>query len=94
MENMTPEEILEAAERLVITGPQILSMRQARLQMLEMDILDDVISTVATMPTAVQIEWEFSTVVDRNSPAFGALLSLMNFDEDQVNEFFRDGAKL
>ena len=70
-------EIMEAIDRGELTiapytpppQPKVrsITMRQCRLQLLAAGFLDDAESMVAQAEKSVQIEWEFSTVVERSS---------------------------
>ena len=69
------------------------SMRQARLALLQAGQLASVEAAIAALPepqrSAIQIEWEYAHVVDRASPwmtAMGAALGLTETDLDGLFE--------
>ncbi|MBS0430493.1 MAG: hypothetical protein JSR41_24670 [Proteobacteria bacterium] len=72
--------------------PRSVTMRQARLALLEAGHLAAVNAAIAAMPRpskeAAQIEWEFAANVERNSPFLGSLSSALGMDEDQLDQLF------
>lgn len=78
--------------------PDLVSMRQARLGLLNAGLLDDVEAAIITMDepgrTATQIEWEYSTEVSRTSPTTAMLAGVLGLTEDQIDELFRQAAGL
>ena len=57
----------------VITVPQVITMRQAKLVLLKAGILDDVDAAVANADRATQIEWEYATEVRRDWPTLAVV---------------------
>jgi hypothetical protein len=84
-------EALAAAYKPRIT---ILTMRQARLQMLAMGVLSQVEAAVAQAGDAAQIEWEYAMTVERDYPLFLAIKGMLGFTDEQEETFFSEGAKL
>lgn len=80
----------ELAARKVRT----VSMRQARLQLLAAGVLDDINSTIATMPQAAQIEWEYATEVQRGNPLVAGIQQLLQWTDEQLDTYFIEAAKL
>lgn len=78
--------------------PQIVSMRQARLALLDAGLLDDVEAAIITMAepqrAATQIEWEYSTEVNRTSPTTAMLAGVLGLTDEQIDELFRQAAGL
>jgi hypothetical protein len=74
--------------------PQSVTMRQARLALLEVELLDDVEAVLATQDRAVQIEWEYATTVERTSPLVGAIGQMVSYSDEQINELFIKASKL
>jgi hypothetical protein len=70
------------------------TMRQARLCLLNRGLLDDVESHVATLSRAAQIEWEFSTVVKMDYLLVEQIKTLLNMTIDDLASFFSDASKL
>ena len=68
------------------------SMRQARLALLAADLLDDVEAMIVQADRAVQIEWEYATVVDRASPLVEAIGTALNLTDVQIDALFADAA--
>jgi hypothetical protein len=87
-----------------VPGPEVqaipvaVSMRQARLALLQTGLLDDVEAAIITMDepqrTATQIEWEYSTEVSRMSSTTAMLAGVLGLTEEQINELFRIAAML
>ena len=71
----------------------VITMRQARLCLLNRGLLDDVESHVATLSRAAQIEWEYSIEVKRDYPLVVELGNLLGLSETDLGAFF-DDAKL
>ena len=71
-----------------------ITMRQCRLQLLASDLLDDVDAAVAQADRAVQIEWEYATVVDRNSPLVAAIGASLGLDDVAIDQLFKNAASL
>ena len=68
------------------------SMRQARLALLAADLLDDVEAMIVQADRAVQIEWEYATVVDRSSALVQAIGAALGLSEQHIDELFVDAA--
>lgn len=92
---VTPEEIQDAAPT-----PRVMavSMRQARLALLDAGLLDQVEAAIAAMPgtagQAAQIEWEYATEVKRDSPLLAGLVQALQLDEDMLDLLFLTAAEL
>ena len=74
--------------------PQVLTMRQARLVLNQVGLLDDVEAAVKAADRSVQIEWEFAGEVQRNWPTLVALASALNLDDASLDALFMAGAQL
>lgn len=73
--------------------PSKITMRQARLQLLSMGLLDDVISAIdqitdPIVKRAVQIEWEFATTVYRDSDWVITIMKNLNLTDDHIDGIF------
>jgi hypothetical protein len=93
-------ELVAAGELTIATyvpppAPPVtqITMRQCRLQLLAADLLDDVDAAVAQADRAVQIEWEYATVVDRNSPLVSAIGASLGLDDAAIDQLFVDAAQ-
>ncbi len=74
--------------------PQQVTMRQARLALLSAGLLDDVEVVIAAAGRAAQLEWEYAAVVDRSNPAVAAVQQQQALTDAQIDDLFREAAKL
>ena len=76
--------------------PAMVTMRQARLALLQNGMLTQVNDAVANMPGAqgdtARIEWEFSSTVERNWPLVQALGAAIGLTEQQLDDLFTAAA--
>ena len=74
------------------------TMRQARLALLQQGLLTQVNNAVASMPgvqgDAVRIEWEFSSTVERNRPLVQSLSVSLGLTSQQLDDLFALAATL
>lgn len=93
--DLTPEEITTHAESLV---PQQVTMRQARLALLQSGLYASVNSTIADMTgevgDAARIEWEYSQTVMRQYPLITSLATILNLTDEQLDALFIQAAQL
>lgn len=72
--------------------PQTVTMRQARLALLQVGKLGNVPSAIDLLPSPqkeiAQIEWEFSSTVERNRPLVQALGPLLELSEEELDDLF------
>jgi hypothetical protein len=87
---LEPEPIPAAPEPDPVTR---VTMRQARLALLEAELLDDVDAAVTQAPRAVQIEWEYATTVDRASPLVAAIGAGLSLDDAAIAALFEAAAR-
>lgn len=73
--------------------PQVIAMRQARLQLLEVELLDDVEAFVA-LDRKSQIEWEYANEVYRQSPLIELVKEAMSLTDKQIDDMFLSASKL
>ena len=103
---------LAAGESLVVTDgklyvvgrsvrssvPSVVTMRQARLALLQTGKLAQVNAAVANMPgaagDAARIEWEFSSTVERNRPLVESLGVALGMTDAQLDDLFTLAATL
>ena len=78
----------------VLVVASVVTMRQARLALLAGGLLDGVNAAVAQMPAAAQIEWEYATSVDRNSPLVAGLAGLLALDAVELDNLFSYAASV
>ena len=69
------------------------TMRQARLELLNRGLLDDVELAMSGMTKAAQIEWEYSVEVKRDYPLVLQIAGALNMTEVDMDLFF-ENAKL
>lgn len=78
--------------------PQFVTMRQARLALLQAGVLPAVNAAVAAMPgaagDAARIEWEFSSTVERHRFLVEALGASLGMTAEQLDDLFRTAATL
>ena len=95
-EGNTPEpEYTEAelAELEKAKIPQSITPRQARLALLNAELLDEVDAMLAAN-REWQIEWEYATVIERSSPLTSAMAMQLNLTDTQIDEMFIEAAQL
>ena len=73
--------------------PQVITMRQARLQLLEVGLLDDVEALVA-LDRKSQIEWEYASEVYKESPLIESVKGALNLTDTQIDNMFVEASKL
>ena len=91
--------VLAAAQSLVPPPPPApppteVSMKQARLALLQAGLLQTVKDAVAQMSEADQINWEFSLSVKRSDPLTASLAALLGLDDAGLDELFLTASKL
>ncbi len=77
----------------IIIIPQVITMRQARLQLLEVELLDDVEALVA-LDRKSQIEWEYASEVYRQSQLIESVKGALNLTDTQIDNMFVEASKL
>jgi hypothetical protein len=68
--------------------PHLVSMRQARLALLQNNLLDAVNAAVGQMPQAAQIEWEYATEVKRENELVLTMKNLLTWTDLQMDGLF------
>lgn len=78
--------------------PTSVTMRQARLALLNNGLLSQVETAINLLPepqkTQARIEWDYSSVVLRNQPIVLLLAAAIGISEAQMDELFVEGALL
>ena len=74
--------------------PSQVTMRQARLELLKRGLLDDVEAVITAAGRAAQLEWEYAAVVERINPAVAAVQQQQGLTDAQIDDLFREAAKL
>ena len=72
---------------------QSVTMRQARLALLDLDLLSSIDEAINAMPepdkTKAKIEWEYAAVVERNSDWVSDLGQQLGLSDVQIDALFR-----
>jgi hypothetical protein len=74
--------------------PSIVSMRQARLALLQSGLLSTVSAAIAAGGEADQIEWEYATEVNRNQPLVQNMKAGLNLSDADLDNLFTLAASL
>ena len=73
--------------------PNSITMRQARLHLLDLELLDDIESFIS-QNRAWQIEWEYASEVQRTNQLIPALQSALGLFDTDVDAMFIEASKL
>lgn len=73
---------------------QVVTMRQARLALMEAGLLGQIDAAVASIGGAAAVEWEYSTNVERNWPLVASLAASLNLSDAQLDALFTRAAQL
>lgn len=87
---ITPEEI-EAYEKSLI--PKTITLRQARLYLLSIGLLDD-LENIINQNRAYQIEWEYANQIERESPLVTILGQALKLDDVTIDNMFIEASKI
>ncbi|MET3461298.1 hypothetical protein [Variovorax atrisoli] len=78
--------------------PSVVTMRQARLALLKAGKLQAVSDVIATLPSsqreAAQIEWDFASQVERDSPFFQQMANALGMNAEALDALFIAAAAL
>lgn len=77
-----------------IQVPQQVSMRQARLALLDAGLLDDVEVIIAAAGRAAQIEWGYAATVDRSHPVIAIVQQQQRMTDSQIDALFTSAVAL
>lgn len=87
-----------AAQNAPVPVPQSVTMRQARLALLQAGLLSNVDAAIATLPSpqkeAATIEWEYSQTVERHRPFVLTLGAALGLTSEQLDDLFIQAATL
>ena len=100
-----PEDFDASREYSVIDGqlvpvvPTAVTPRQARLALLQIGKLDAVAAALAAIPdaavrTAAQVEWEYATVIERNSPLVAGLATGLGLTDADLDALFEAASRI
>lgn len=73
--------------------PSAITMRQAKLHLLALNLLDSV-EMIVSQNKAWQIEWEYSSEVLRVSPLIEVLKGNLQLTDEQIDDMFIAASKL
>lgn len=73
--------------------PDTISLRQARLYLLSINLLDD-LEEIISQNRAYQIEWEYANQIERESPLVEILGQALNLDSDVIDNMFMEASKI
>lgn len=90
--NYTQEELDAMNQPEVQPVPQEVTMRQARLALLDANLLNAVDAAIDAMQSPAReqaiIEWEYSSTVKRDSHLISELMPALGLTEQQVDDLF------
>lgn len=82
----------------VIIIPQEITMRQARLALLDIGLLANVQTAINTLPepdkTKAQIEWEYSNALQRDNLFVTTLGTALGLSSDDIDNLFITASRL
>ena len=73
--------------------PKTITLRQARLYLLSIGLLDD-LENIISQNRAYQIEWEYANQIERESPLVQILGQTLNLDDEQIDNMFMEASKI
>ena len=90
--------VVETAVPVVII-PTSVTPRQARLALLQIGKLDAVSAALTAIPdparrTAAQVEWEYATVIERNSPLVTSLAAGLGLTAADIDALFEAASRI
>ena len=75
-------------------GPQVVTMRQARIALLAAGLLPTVTAAVAQADEVARIEWEYAQEVRRDWPTLLALQGAVGLSDEQLDALFLAASEL
>ncbi len=82
----------------IVYIPQEVTMRQARLALLDAGLLANVQPAITSLPepdkTKAQIEWEYSNALQRSNPFVTVLGTALGLNSEALDNLFITAAKL
>lgn len=73
--------------------PKTITLRQARLHLLSLGLLDD-LENIINQNRAYQIEWEYANQIERESPLVKILGQTLNLDDTAIDNMFMEASKI
>lgn len=85
----------ELAQQIEDAKPKVVTMRQARLALLEADLLGIISDTINSgADIAMKIEWEYATEIKRDWPSLIAIATELNMTSDDLDALFLRASEL
>ena len=87
---LTEADFLQAQkDEMYARVPKVVTIRQARLALLQSGLLDDIDAAIAaSTDRALKIEWEFATEFRRDWPALISMQPVLGLTDPQVDDLF------
>ena len=73
--------------------PKTITLRQARLYLLSIELLDD-LENIISQNRAYQIEWEYANNIERESLLVKILGQTLNLDDTAIDNMFMEASKI
>ena len=73
--------------------PKTITLRQARLYLLSIGLLDD-LENIINQNRAYQIEWEYANQIERESSLVKILGQTLNLDDTAIDNMFMEASKI
>ena len=86
----TPEPV----DIIPVPVPQIISRFQAKAVLLQMELLDDVETLIASASPIVKLAWENAIEFNRQSPSLLAMASALGLSSEQLDALFIEASKV
>ena len=77
-----------------IPAPTVVTLRQARLQMIALGIYAQFLTALSGMSQEAQVEAEYAATVERSNPLTQALITLFGWSESEADDYFTAASKL
>jgi hypothetical protein len=77
-----------------VDKPVSVTMRQCRLALLQAGLLDTVEASISELGAEAAIEWNFASVVTRDSPLLSSIATTAGLSEQAVDDLFAAAAGL
>lgn len=84
-------ELVNEDESTAVTE---ITMRQARLFLYNVGLLNEVQNFIDAGSETNKIEWEYATTVERNSPLVTAIGALLGLTDEMIDQMFQDASNL
>lgn len=73
--------------------PKTITLRQARLYLLSIELLDD-LEEIINQDRAYQIEWEYANTIERDSPLVTIMGQALKLDDDAIDNMFKEASQI